>query len=121
MDEQNEQSEIKQIKDKALDEVFCSSCGNVIKKDAVVCIHCGVPNRAATITHPKDRSIAIILAILFGPWTWAYTYEVDSTKFWINLAVTVVTCGFWGLGAWIWAIIDVATRPQEFYDNYPCG
>lgn len=108
-----------QQKTKAMDEIYCPSCGKPIKWNAVMCVHCGVPNRQAA--PPKDRTIAIILAVLFGFWTWVYTYQVDSWKFWVNLAVTTVTCGIWGLGAWIWAIIDVASRPQEFYDNFPNG
>lgn len=84
---------------------------------------------------PKSRSTAVLLAIFLGYFTWLYTYERDAWKFWVNLAVAfanvfliVVTIGFWlivavplGIGVWIWAIVDVAAKPQQFYDRYPTG
>ena len=110
--------------DKQTDEVFCHSCGQVIKHDAVLCPHCGVPvRRSAALGSPirKDKTVALLLAIFLAFWTWVYTYQVDAWKFWLNLVLSVVTCGIWWLGAWIWAIIDVAVRPQGFYDNFPYG
>jgi hypothetical protein len=67
----------------------------------------------------KDKSIALIFAILSGPWTWLYTYHVDSWKFWINIGLTVVTLGFWAPIGWIWAMVDTASRPREFFATDP--
>jgi hypothetical protein len=33
----------------------------------------------------------------------------------------VVTIGLWGLIAWVWAIVDAAVRPSEWYESYPNG
>jgi hypothetical protein len=74
---------------------------------------------AAVCYVPKDKTIAIILAIFFAFFTWVYTYQTDAWKFWLNLILTLVTCGWWGLVAWLWAIIEVAARPVKFYANYP--
>lgn len=104
---------------KGVDEIFCSSCGKPVKSRAVICVHCGVPLRATA--PPKDKTVAVILAVLFGLWTWVYTYQVDSAKFWGNLIGSVITFGVWAIVAWIWAIVDVAVRPAEFYDNFPNG
>jgi predicted RNA-binding Zn-ribbon protein involved in translation (DUF1610 family) len=32
------------VLEKATDEAFCSSCGAIIKKEAVICPKCGVSN-----------------------------------------------------------------------------
>lgn len=66
----------------------------------------------------KTKSTAVILAIFFGVFSWLYTYKYDAWKFWLNLALTLVTAGFWGIVALIWVIIDQATKPTDFYDNY---
>jgi hypothetical protein len=70
-------------------------------------------------TQPKDKTGAVLLAVFLGFWTWCYTYQRDSWKFWLNLALCVLTLGFWYLVAWPWAIIDVCVKPQSWYDNFP--
>ncbi len=67
----------------------------------------------------KSRSVAIILAVFFGLWSWLYTYQRDKLKFWINLVVALITLGFWGFVSWIWAIIDAAAKPASYYSGYP--
>ena len=109
---------------KGMDEIFCPSCGKIIKKQAVICVHCGVPvRRGATPGSPlpKDKTVAILLAVFLGFWTWLYTYQINAWKFWLNLGLTIITLGIWGIVAWVWAIIDVATAPDDFYLNYPNG
>ena len=68
---------------------------------------------------PKDKTVAILLAIFFGIWTWVYTYQKDAEKFWLNLLFSILTIGVWGIVAWIWAIINTASRTPDFYINYP--
>jgi hypothetical protein len=78
----------------------------------------------------KDRGAAILLAIFLGGWTWIYTYRRDSWKFWVTLILNLTL--FNPLWTWLllflpnfalhlWAVIDVAVKPQHFYDNYPNG
>ena len=78
----------------------------------------------------KDRTAAILLAIFLGGWTWIYTYKRDSWKFWLVLVLNLTLFNpLWtwlllflpNFGLHLWAIIDVAVRPQHFYDNYPNG
>ena len=104
---------------KAADETFCPSCGEAIKIKAVICPHCGVAASSQFPVSPKSKTAAVLLAVFLGFWTWCYTYKHDAWKFWLNLVLTVVTFGFYGLIAWIWAIIDVAVKPEAFYTNYP--
>jgi len=66
----------------------------------------------------RTRTTAIVLACFFGFWSWLYTYQRDRTKFWVNLSLSVVTVGYWGIVAWIWSIIDRASKPDDYYASY---
>ncbi len=113
-------------------EMFCSSCGNVVKREAEICVRCGVRLRRAASSGGKSKVAAILLAVFLGFWAWLYTYREDGSKFWIALGVSVVnvvliivTLGFWvfiawipAVGFWIWPIIDAATRDDEWYASY---
>lgn len=70
---------------------------------------------------PKSKTPAILLAVFLGLWTWLYTYKVDAWKFWLNLVVSILTLGLWGLIAWVWAIVDAARRSQDWYQSFPNG
>jgi hypothetical protein len=90
------------------DEMFCSTCGRVIKKEAALCVGCGVPTgrnvaAVAGVGPPprynngqpgrgegKSKAAAIVLAVLLGTWTWLYTYREDNLKFWVTLAAGFV-------------------------------
>jgi len=101
---------------------YCTNCGKYLNKNAVVCPYCGVAVKGGSLDKPKvpkDKTVALLLAIFLSFWTWIYTYEKDSWKFWLNLSLTIVTIGFWGIVASIWAIIDVATKPDSYYINFP--
>ncbi len=53
------------VKEKKFDEVYCSSCGDAIKKQAEICPHCGVKQH---IDEGKElsRKKAGWFGILFG-------------------------------------------------------
>ncbi len=104
---------------KGADEQFCQSCGKVVKKEAVICVFCGVPIKKVPAPEPKDKAIAVLFAVFLSFWTWVYTYQKDAWKFWLNLALSILTCGIWWIVAWIWAIINTAARPSSWYKNYP--
>jgi hypothetical protein len=71
---------------------------------------------------PKKKITAVLLAVFLTTWTWAYTYKVDAWKFWLNLALGLLTLGVWTiLISWPWAIIDAARRPQDWYQTFPNG
>lgn len=100
---------------------FCRNCGKSVNKDSVICPHCGVQlKELQTKSIVKQKSTAVILAVFLGLWTWAYTYRVDSWKFWLNLCLSFITLGIWGLlVAWPWAIIESSVRKSSFYDKFP--
>jgi len=103
---------------------FCSACGAAMLGSAVVCGRCGT-----TTGRPKDKTVAVLLAVFFGICTWLYTYKRDSKKFWIGagLGVAGVVLSTIGigllilLGVWIWAIVNVARKPDAFYRQFPNG
>ena len=77
---------------------------------------------------PKDKSVAVLLAVFLGCWTWVYTYKKDAWKFWLCLGLNLTVFNpLWtmfilllpNIGLWIWAIVDVAARQDQFYRNYP--
>ena len=148
-------------KGKNIDEIYCSECGKLIKKTAVFCEHCGtklkdiqeyqhkpVQNTAYPVS-PKSKAVAITLAVIFGFWSWLYTYRRDAKKFWVylcillpgsigisifvNMAVTGIGTNavFYNYGTWvwlyflvlasasIWALVNSIKRPNSFYENYP--
>ncbi len=67
----------------------------------------------------KNKSTALILAIIFGHFTWIYTYRYDSWKFWLGLVLSVVTCSVASIVFWLWAVIETVGRPDSFYEQYP--
>lgn len=110
-------------KAKGVDEIYCPSCGSIIKKEAEICVRCGVRVKnspaIASPTVPKSKATAVVLAVFLGFWTWCYTYKKNSSKFWVSLILSLVTFGVFGIIAWVWAIIDTATKPQEYYAQFP--
>jgi hypothetical protein len=72
----------------------------------------------------KDKTVAILLAIFLGFWTWLYSHQRDAWKFWLGLGLNVLGLFLFmvpNIAVWIWAIIDVAVKPQQFYDQFPNG
>ncbi len=114
---------------------YCRGCGQIVVQSAAFCPACGtaaggpfgqgLPRAPA----PKDRTTAILLAVFLGPWSWLYTYQRDSTKFWIGMGVGVLGAiltffivGFFViLGIHIWAIVDVVGKSDDYYVRYPIG
>jgi len=93
----------------------------------------GVGSRSVRV--PKDKGIAILLAVFLGFWTWLYTYQEDSGKFWVALSISVLNgvllvaaFGLWvflfwipAVLMWVWPIVDAAAKDQAWYDSYPSG
>lgn len=104
--------------------IFCPACGRQLVPTAAVCPSCGT-----SVGTPKDKSVAVLLAVFLMAWTWVYTYKRDAWKFWvggvaafIGAFTAILFVGFVLLfGVWIWAIIDTATKPATYYQRFPRG
>lgn len=59
-------------------EMYCSSCGEIIKEDAEICPECGVRQNSSSVSNPEDidRTMAAILALLLG--------TLGAHKFYMN-------------------------------------
>lgn len=118
---------------------FCSSCGASIQAAAQFQQRFVAPPAQPVyqqqfqqpypqMQYPaKSKTTAILLAVFLGCWAWLYTYKFDSAKFWIAFGVgfmlfflnfVVWGIGFLGLGFAVWAIIDAATRTDQWYATY---
>ena len=109
--------EVEKIKQQ--DEMFCPSCGRLIKKEAVICVNCGVAINQLQSPKKRDKVVAVLLAIFCSFFAWIYTWDKDQWKFWVALGVTIVTLGFGAIVFEIWAIVDAARRSDNFYTYYP--
>ncbi|CAN5639316.1 hypothetical protein BH23PAT1_BH23PAT1_2920 [soil metagenome] len=68
--------------------------------------------------HERKKIIAVILAIFFAHFSWIYTYEKNVSKFWINFVLSLLSAGVWLPVAWLWAVIDNASKTEEYYAGY---
>jgi hypothetical protein len=120
------------------DEAYCQSCGNVISREAAICMNCGVATRRVAYNsgvggvEAKSKTVSVLLAIFVSYFTWIYTYREDSSKFWAGVVInavmfvlTIFTLGLgvfiWipvSLGFWIWSIVDVTSKSDAWYANY---
>lgn len=107
------------------DEIYCPECGKAIKKKAVICPLCGVqvkelvtkeqPTtvRIEPVLSPKSKTVAVVLAIFFGFWSWLYTFRKDQLKFWIFLGILITM----GIGYISYACSSVASTLTDPYFN----
>jgi len=90
------------------DEVYCSSCGELIKSEAEICPNCGVrqkQNKMSGIREyklqelaSKDVTLAIILGILISPlgyiyvgkWSWAIINFLTLNYFLLGVVVVPI-------------------------------
>jgi uncharacterized C2H2 Zn-finger protein len=83
----------------------------------------------------KNKEVSLVLAVFLSFWTWLYTVEKDWWKFVVGLVVGIgvailvfyleekVSVPFILLPAlncavWIWAIVDVSIKKDEWYRSY---
>jgi len=100
----------------------CPACSGVVVPTATVCPRCGT-----MLGTPKDKTVAVLLAVFLAPWNWCYTYKRDASKFWIGISIyvvgiilAVVLIGFLMIfGIWLWAVIDAASKPDVYYRQFP--
>jgi uncharacterized membrane protein YeaQ/YmgE (transglycosylase-associated protein family) len=130
---------------KGPDEVFCWSCGEAIKKEAVLCVHCGVKAKGPGLGHTrgnKSKGVAIALAVFFGFWAWLYTIREDWKKLvaaaigylvgTLLLGIVLDHAASMGPGQafllasaiigaviWLWVLLDRCIKPADEYREYP--
>ena len=112
------------------DEMYCPSCGKVIKRLAELCPHCGV--RPDRLTSPTDisstditeyshrsRVAAGILGLLLGPFGVHRFYLGYTGIGIIQIIVSIFTAGIGGLWGFIEGIIIIAGGDWKDADGKP--
>lgn len=99
------------------DEQYCSSCGELIKKEAEICPECGVRQSTGAVTSSsKDRTTAGILALLLGG-LGAHKFYLGQTGMGL-----LYLCFFWTLipaiAGFIEGILYLTKTDEEFQRIY---
>lgn len=102
----------------APDEMYCSSCGEVIKKDAEICPECGVRQNSKSSSNPGDidRTMAAILALLLGTFG-AHKFYMDQSGLGL-LYLCFSWTGIPTLAGIIEGIIYLTKSDEEFQARY---
>jgi len=88
---------------KGVDEKFCESCGQIIKKEAEICVKCGVRQKQATTPQGAGQSwgTTLVLCWLLGVFG-VHRFYTGHTGIGIVQLLTLGGCG-------IWVFIDLIT------------
>ena len=104
---------------------FCTSCGQQIPREATMCVHCGVPNKAggtvvASSSEGKSRNVAALLALFVGGFGIHkfYTGHVLLGVLYIVFCITLIPAEI----AFVEAILYLSCKSdEEFMQKYCVG
>lgn len=115
---------------KAGDEVFCGSCGKVIKQQAEVCPHCGVRQAAQSSSEEKNPGIAALVSLFipgagdlyngeFGVAVIVFISYFVIVSLWTGLLffVTIITLGLGAILWFFWPVVFIL-NPISAYFSY---
>ena len=97
-----------EIVEKMHDEMHCSSCGAIIKKEAVICVKCGVPNKSGgspqsnnfdTAKYGEKSQLTALILCFFVGWLGVH-------RFYVGKVGTGILMLFTGGGFGLWWFID---------------
>ena len=85
------------IREKAVDEAFCSSCGEIIKKEAEICPKCGVRQKTASSSNSDVSStwLTCLLLCIFLGYLGAHRFYTKKIGTAILMILTLGGCGIW--------------------------
>jgi len=117
MEEKFGEKELNEISNqsKSNDEIFCTSCGKVIKKEAFVCPHCGVKNKTIS-GNEKNKIVAALLALFLGALGVHkfYLKRIGTGVLYLIFCWTMIP----GLIAFIEGIILLCMSDNKFDEKY---
>ena len=91
------------IREKGPDEIFCSSCGAIIKKEAEICPKCGVRQKPAS-SGVGDRWLTLVLLSFFLGALGVDRFYTGHIGLGVLKLLTVGGCGIWALIDFILAV-----------------
>lgn len=98
-----------ETRQKQLDEVFCRSCGEVIKKEAVICPKCGVPQTGSS-SLSSDWLVLLLLCFFLG---YLGVHRFYAGKIGTGLLMLFTIGGFG-----IWVLVDLLLiLTEKFTDS----
>jgi TM2 domain-containing membrane protein YozV len=103
-------------REKKTDEAYCSSCGQIIKKEAEICPKCGVRQKTSLKHEEKNKLVATLFAILLG--------GIGIHKFYLgNIPMGILyICFCWtfipAIVGIIEGIIYLSMTEDEFHKKY---
>ncbi len=103
-----------------MENKFCRECGKGISINAYMCPSCGEPV-VENVPMKKSKTIAVILAVIFGQWTWLYTYKKDADKFWVGMLfcfIGLFLAFIPNIIVWIVSIVDAVSKDSGWYNKY---
>jgi len=87
--------------EKGNEEVFCRSCGSIIKKEAEICPKCGVRQRSADIlANTSKKWLTTLLLAIFVGYLGVHRFYVGKIGTGVLMLLTLGGCG-------VWTIIDI--------------
>lgn len=104
--------------ERGADEVYCSSCGEVIKKDAEICPECGV-RQQGTPQQAKNPGLAAVASFFFSGLGQIYNGQLGKGLILIvvqavNVALMFVLVGFLTYPiVWIYGIWDAYKTAEK--------
>lgn len=96
-------------------DIYCRKCGTRFPETAQYCPSCGAP---VNCSGSKDKTVAGILAILFGGLGIHYFYMGKTIAGIITLLISICSCYFWGLVMFIQGILILTMSDEAFQAKY---
>jgi len=103
------------VREKAIDEMFCASCGAIIKKEAEICPKCGVRNNKMKVSvanaSEKDWLTTLLLVLFVGGWG-VHRFYVGK----VGTGILMIFFGWLTLGIW-WLVDVIKICTGKFTDS----
>lgn len=104
------------IREKSADEVFCRSCGAIIKKEAEICVKCGVRQKGSgSGTESNKNWLTTLLIEIFFGYLGVHRFMNGKVGTGILMLLTLGGCGIW----WLIDLISILTEKFTDADGNP--